>query len=83
MFLAGYLKTGAALQRADRLSRKLQRRITRRTLLEARALRKDTENTLHTLIFFAETVRRILFNSIFGGYEMLFGLYTFVLQPKC
>lgn len=49
-------KGGAALQRADRLSRKLQRRLTRRTLLEARALRKDTENTLHTLVYFAETL---------------------------
>lgn len=49
-------KGGVALQRADRLSRKLQRRITRRTLLEAQALRKDTETTVHTLAFFAETV---------------------------
>ncbi|XP_034239195.1 lipid storage droplets surface-binding protein 1-like isoform X3 [Thrips palmi] len=53
---ANLAKGGAALQRADRLSRKLQRRITRRTLLEARALRKDTENTLHTLVYFAETL---------------------------
>ncbi|KAJ1528785.1 hypothetical protein ONE63_007166 [Megalurothrips usitatus] len=53
---AGSNKGGAALQRADRLSRKLQRRLTRRTLAEARALRKDTENTLHTLVYFAETL---------------------------
>lgn len=50
------MKGGATFQRADRLSRKLQRRLTRRTLAEARALRKDTENTVHTLVFFAETL---------------------------
>ncbi|XP_052119934.1 lipid storage droplets surface-binding protein 1 isoform X3 [Frankliniella occidentalis] len=53
---AGIIKGGAAFKRADRLSRKLQRRITRLTLAEARALRKDTENTLHTLVYFAETL---------------------------
>ncbi|KAK3932802.1 Lipid storage droplets surface-binding protein 1, partial [Frankliniella fusca] len=53
---SGVIKGGAALKRADRLSRKLQRRLTRLTLAEARALRKDTENTLHTLVYFAETL---------------------------
>jgi len=59
VFAAGCSSAGKvndAFDRVDRLSRKLQRRLTKRTLAEARAFRKHGIDTLHTLLQFAQLV---------------------------
>lgn len=42
--------------KGQRLSRKLKRRITQRTILEARALKKHSKEAIHILIYAAELV---------------------------
>lgn len=44
------------LQRSQQLSRKLKRRLTQRTLTEARALQKQSKEAIHVLIYAAELV---------------------------
>lgn len=46
------------IQHVDRFSRKLQRRLTRRTLAEAKALKEQGTEAIHVLIYVAELVRR-------------------------
>lgn len=45
------------LQRSQQLSQKLKRRLTQRTLTEARALQKQSKEVIHVLIYAAELVR--------------------------
>ncbi|XP_049937980.1 lipid storage droplets surface-binding protein 1 isoform X1 [Schistocerca serialis cubense] len=47
-------KAVQALHKADRVTKKLQRRLTQRTLAEARALKKQSEDTLQTLMYLGE-----------------------------
>lgn len=53
------MKAVQTIQHVDRLSRKLKRRITQRTLQEARALKEQTTEAIHVLIYVAELVRFI------------------------
>lgn len=45
--------------KGQRFSRKLKRRLTQRTILEARALKKQSKEAIHILIYVAELVFRI------------------------
>lgn len=45
----------------DRFSRKLQRRLTKRTLAEARALKEHSAEAIHVLAYVAELVRMVEF----------------------
>nr|CAD7201208.1 unnamed protein product [Timema douglasi] len=46
------------IHHVDHFSRKLRRRLTQRTLLEAKALKQQSEDLLHTLIQLAELLAR-------------------------
>ncbi|XP_062124280.1 lipid storage droplets surface-binding protein 1 isoform X1 [Drosophila sulfurigaster albostrigata] len=45
-----------AIHHGQRFSRKLKRRLTQRTLLEARALKKQSKEAIHVLIYAAELI---------------------------
>lgn len=47
--------------KGQRLSRKLKRRLTQRTILEARALKKQSKEAIHILIYAAELVGGIIY----------------------
>lgn len=47
------------IQHVNRLSRKMQRRLTRRTLMEAKALKNRSAETIHVLVYVAELVSTI------------------------
>jgi len=58
--VAGSSKNSKAMQtfhRVDRLSRKLQRRITQHTLAEAKAMRQYSKDALHFVLLTLELVR--------------------------
>lgn len=44
------------IQHVNRFSRKMQRRLTRRTLMEAKALKDRSAETIHILVYVAELV---------------------------
>lgn len=44
------------LQKGQRFSRKLKRRLTQRTFAEARALKKQSREAIHVLFYAAELV---------------------------
>ncbi|XP_077297930.1 lipid storage droplet-1 isoform X2 [Arctopsyche grandis] len=56
--LASRMKAVQTIQHVDRLSRKLKRRITQRTLQEARALKEQTTEAIHVLIYVAELIAK-------------------------
>lgn len=49
-------KTIQTIQHMDRFSRKLQRRLTKLTLAEAKALKEHSVEAIHVLAFVAELV---------------------------
>lgn len=48
-----------AIHHGQRFSRKLKRRLTQRTLAEARALKKQSKEAIHVIIYAAELVNYI------------------------
>lgn len=50
--------TGKTIQHLSRTSRKLRRRLTQRTLYEARALKEQGKNVVHVLLNFADMLAR-------------------------
>ena len=52
-------KTARTIKHGARFSRKLQRRITRRTLAEARALKEQGTECIHVLLYVAELVSEL------------------------
>lgn len=50
--------------KSQRFSRKLKRRLTQRTILEARALKKQSKEAIHILIYAAELVEDNAFNYV-------------------
>jgi len=50
-------KTTRAIKHGARFSRKLQKRLTRRTLAEARALKEQGTECIHVLLYVIELVR--------------------------
>lgn len=53
-----------AIHHGQRFSRKLKRTLTQRTLLEARALKKQSKEAIHVLIYAAELVGGKVFSII-------------------
>ena len=49
------------LHKSQHFSRKLKRRLTQRTIAEARALKKQSKEAIHVLIYAAELVRYFLY----------------------
>lgn len=49
-------KAVSTIYHVDRFSRKLQRRLTKRTIAEARALRERSAESIHVLLYVAELV---------------------------
>lgn len=49
-------KTLETINHVNRFSRKLQRRLTRRTLAEAKALKDQGAEAIHVLVYVAELV---------------------------
>lgn len=49
-------KTLGAINHANRVTRKLRRRLTRRTLAEAKALKEQGAEAIHVLVYVAELV---------------------------
>jgi len=47
-----------AIHHGQRFSRKLKRRLTQRTIAEARALKKQSKEAIHVLIYAAELVSK-------------------------
>ncbi|KAL1109915.1 hypothetical protein AAG570_014149 [Ranatra chinensis] len=54
----GESKTAHALEHANRLSKKLKRRLTNRTIAEAKALRQHGIDTINTLLYLADLMVR-------------------------
>lgn len=50
-------KTTRTIKHGARFSRKLQKRLTRRTLAEARALKEQGTECIHVLLYVVELVR--------------------------
>lgn len=50
-------KTTRTIKHGARFSRKLQKRLTQRTLAEARALKEQGTECIHVLLYVAELVR--------------------------
>jgi len=48
-----------AIHHGQRFSRKLKRRLTQRTIAEARALKKQSKEAIHVLFYAAELVSKI------------------------
>lgn len=71
-------KAMQTIQHVDRFSRKLQRRLTRRTLAEAKALKEHSAEAIHVLIYVAELVSRNIFliNAL-----VIFNIYSYRLRP--
>lgn len=55
----GVSKTARTIHHGARFSRKLQRRLTRRTVAEARALKEQGTECIHVLLYVAELVSDI------------------------
>lgn len=51
-----------AIHHGQRFSRKLKRRLTQRTIAEARALKKQSKEAIHVLIYAAELVSKRALN---------------------
>lgn len=51
-------KAVQTIHHVDRLSRKLQRRLTKRTLAEAKALKERSQESIHVLLYVAELVSK-------------------------
>lgn len=56
-FIEPVSKTKRTIKHGARFSRKLQRRLTRRTLVEARALKEQGTECIHVLLYVIELVR--------------------------
>lgn len=54
--VGGSSRAAQTIHKVDRFSRKLQRRLTHRTLAEAKALKRQSEDTLQTLLYLGELV---------------------------
>lgn len=63
-------KTTRTIKHGARFSRKLQKRLTQRTLIEARALKEQGTECIHVLLYVAELVR-VDFQSIFDQFIYL------------
>lgn len=57
-------KTARTIQHGARFSRKLQRRLTRRTVAEARALKHQGTECIHVMLYVIELVRYIVFANV-------------------
>lgn len=49
------------IHHVDRFSRKLQRRLTKRTIAEAKALKERSAESIHVLVYVAELVSILIF----------------------
>lgn len=49
-------KTSQAIHHMNRLGKKLQRRLTKRTLMEAEAIKKGSQDMAQTLVYLADLV---------------------------
>lgn len=68
--------------KGQRFSRKLKRRLTLRTVAEARALKKQSKEAIHVLIYAAELVNnKFSLENDFIKFKCIMSFMPFRLQP--